>query len=194
MSVFNSKKFLGSRVGTPLFAIIALVTFFFALPIGAENNIQAIKGQTLYTQFSLYYEENCHRTTNYRKGVLVPINTAVKFIKVSGESIFITLPNQQTLEIKNIKNYSGEAIDKIFSRTLASNPVDLSVFTDDERKSILAGEVQRGMRKSAVIAALGYPPKHKTPTLESNQWQYWSNRFNTFIVYFENGKVSQVQD
>jgi len=194
MSVFNSKKILCLRMATLSFAAIWLITLFFALPIDAENSIQAIKGQTFYTQFSLYYEKNCYRTTNYRKGVLVPINTEVKFIRVSGESIFITLPNRRTLEIANIKKYSGEEIDKIFSRSFALNPVDLSVFTNDEQKSILAGEVQLGMRKSAVIAALGYPPEHKTPTLESNQWQYWSNRFNTFIVCFENGKVSQVQD
>ncbi len=177
-----------------VFCILGLATLFTISPIYGANTMIAAKGDTFYTQFSLYYEKNCHQTTNYRKGVLVPINTAVKFIKISYRSIFVTLPNGQELEIRNIEQYSGETIDKIFSRTFAANPVDLSVFTKDERESILLGELKEGMRKNAVIAALGYPPKHKTPNLEIDQWQYWSNRFNTFIVYFENGKVSQIQD
>ncbi len=177
-----------------VFSMLWLAILLLSLPICTANTFQTAKGQMFYTQFSLYYEGSCHRTTNYRKGVLVPINTAVKLIKVIDESIFVTLPNGQELEIINIKQYSGEGIEKIFSRTFAINPVDLSVFTEDERESILLGEVTLGMRKTAVIAALGYPPKHKTPNLESDQWQYWNNRFNTFIVSFENGKVTQIQD
>jgi hypothetical protein len=48
------------------------------------------------------------------------------------------------------------------------------------------------MRKSAVIVALGYPPKHKTPSLEANQWRYWSSRFGSFLVHFQDDKVSQI--
>lgn len=50
------------------------------------------------------------------------------------------------------------------------------------------------MSKDAVLVAIGYPPITRTPTLESDDWTYWSNRFNTFIVYFENGKVSRIKD
>jgi hypothetical protein len=190
MSILLKKKSISLLV----FYVLGLIILFTALPICTANNIKAATGDTFYTQFSLYYERNCHQTTNYRKGILVPINTAVKFVKATDRSIFVTLPDSQELEIRNIEQYSGEGIDKIFSRTFAMNPVNLSVFTKDERESILLGEVKQGMRKTAVIAALGYPPKHKTPTLETDQWQYWNNRFNTFIVYFQNGKVSQVQD
>ena len=153
-----------------------------------------LKGQTLYTQITLFYENYCHVTTNYRKGVLVPVNTEVKFVKADGNDITVTLPDGHKLEIKNIETYSGEQIDGIFTRTFATNPVDLSKFTDDEEKSILLGEVITGMRKSAVIVALGYPPKHKTPNLQLDQWQYWHNRFSTFVVYFEKDKVTQIEN
>lgn len=49
------------------------------------------------------------------------------------------------------------------------------------------------MSKDAVIAALGYPPKHQTPTLKGNQWRYWRTLFKTFVVHFEDDKVDNIQ-
>jgi hypothetical protein len=38
---------------------------------------EAKSGETYYTQFSLYHDKHVHETTNYRRTVLVPINTPV---------------------------------------------------------------------------------------------------------------------
>jgi hypothetical protein len=154
----------------------------------------ATKGQTLYTQFSMYYEDLCHRTTNYRKGALVPVNTEVTFVKASSEVIIVKLPDGQNLTIENVPAFAGENIDGIFTRTFSTEKVDLTKFTDLERKMIANGEVAPGMTKAAVTVAIGYPPKHKTPTLDLNQWRYWRNRFKTFIVNFDDGKVSKIQN
>jgi hypothetical protein len=162
--------------------------------VGTNESVAFTAGTTLYTQFSLYYEKNCHITTNYRRGILVPVNTQVKLVKSTKKIIMVTLPDGQKLKIKNIPGFSGETIDGIFKRTFAVAPVNLSQFTETEKKAIMAGEVTNGMRKSAVIVAIGYPPKHKTPNLRANAWQYWQSRFDTFIVHFTNDKVTQIQD
>lgn len=151
------------------------------------------KGQTLYTKFTLYYEELRHRTTNYRKGIIVPVNTEVQFVKAKGDNIYVKLPSGQELNIENVEPFSGENLDGIFTRTFGTEKLDLSGFTEEERKAISLGEVQPGMRKSAVIVALGYPPKHKTPTLDSPEWRYWRNRFATFIVQFDGDKVLSIK-
>jgi hypothetical protein len=85
----------------------------------------ARKGETLFTQFSLYFEKGCHITTNYRRGSLLPVNTAVTFIKAGGNEITVTLPDGRRLVIDNVRDYSGEIIDGIFSRTFARTQVDL---------------------------------------------------------------------
>ncbi len=153
----------------------------------------ATKGQTLYTQFSLYQEDNLHRTTNYRKGVLVPANTEVTFVKATRNEIIVQLPGGNNLTLENVQGFSGENLDGIFARTFSTQKLDLSKFTEPERKSIALGEVKPGMTKAAVIVAIGYPPKHRTPSLEGDAWRYWLNRFATFVVHFENGKVSSVE-
>lgn len=49
-----------------------------------------------------------------------------------------------------------------------------------------------GMTKEAVAIAMGHPPAHETPSLESDQWMYWLHRFDRLRVDFENGKVSNI--
>ena len=71
---------------------------------------------------------------------------------------------------------------------------DLSRFSDQERALIRAGEVGVGMSREAVILALGYPPSHQTPSLQNQAWTYWRDRFRTFVVEFENGKVARIRE
>jgi hypothetical protein len=177
---------------------LILLTLFMATPSDASKikgpSATARKGDILYTQFSLFFERDCHVTTNYRRGGLLPVNTAVTFVKSSRNKIIVTLPGGRELTIENISDFSGENIDGIFSRTLSRAKVDLAQFTEAERAAIMDGKVAVGMRKGAVLVALGYPPRHKTPSLESNAWRYWSSRFGTFLVHFEDGKVVRVQN
>jgi hypothetical protein len=181
-----------------LLSITLLTVLFFNLSaISAVSKIDLIevpKDQILYTQHSLYYEKNQYLATNYLKGTLVPVNTEVKFIKVTKNSIEVILPDGQELIMENIRAYSGEAIDGFFKQHLADKPVDLSQFTAEEKKAIMEGQVKLGMSKSAVIKAIGYPPKHKTLSLQNNQWLYWQNRFGKMMVVFEKDKVIRVKN
>jgi predicted nucleotidyltransferase component of viral defense system len=180
-----------------VFALTAACGIFLApsqpLIAADTNTISAVKGDKLYTQFSLFYEKNVHRTTDYRTGTFVPINTEVTFIKANKNEIDVTLPDGTDLRIVNVEKYSGEKIVGILNRTLGKKAVDLSRFTKEEITSIQAGEVENGMSKDAVIASLGYPPKHETPTLNGNQWRYWRTIFTTFVVHFEDGKVVSIE-
>jgi hypothetical protein len=172
------------------------VAAFFGVGIqAAQKDVLAEKGEKLFTQFSLFYEKDHHITTNYRKGVLVPVNTEVEFVKATKKRITVKIPSYNvTVDFENEEGYSGQKIEGIFKRTFARRPVDLSGFSEAEKSSIKSGTVTAGMSKDAVIKAMGYPPHHKTPTLEMDQWRYWKNRFDTMLVIFENGKVSSIQD
>jgi len=54
--------------------------------------------------------------------------------------------------------------------------------------------VQIGMSKKAVLAAIGYPPQHQTPSLNGDTWTYWSSRTNRFAVIFKQDKVDHIVD
>jgi hypothetical protein len=49
------------------------------------------------------------------------------------------------------------------------------------------------MTKPQVIMSLGYPPTHRTASIDMNTWTYWTNRWITYQVQFgEDGKVSML--
>ena len=178
-------------------ALLFLWVFFpseEALAQNGSENEKAERRNCLYTQFSLFMEENVHKTTNYRKGTLVPVNTEVVLVNQDDDDIELRMNDGTKLDLENIEPFSGEKIDGIFRRTLAAKKVDLSLFSDVEKRAIMSGEVEVGMSRAAVLVALGYPPKHKTPSLQGNEWRYWRNRFNTFVVLFEGDKVKAIKD
>ncbi len=187
--IFKAHRFVQ---GLALAACLAAL-FLAPQPGLAKETITATKGETYYTQFTMCYEELRHLTTNYRKGVLVPVNTAVTFVKSSSSEIHVKLPAGGVLRLENVKEFSGEDIVGIFKRTLGKEKVNLDKFSAKERENILLGNIDVGMSKDAVIKAYGYPPKHQTPSLEGNAWRYWRNRFATSIVQFKDGAVSDIQ-
>ena len=161
---------------------------------GKKTAPLAQRGEKLYTQFSLFVLKHTHLTTNYRKGILVPINTEVEFISANKSVIEVRIPEYNLdVRIQNVEGFSGEKIDGIFARTLGREKVDLTNFTEVEQKSIKQGVAAVGMTKDATIKALGYPPHHRTPSLNLNEWRYWHNKFNTFLVVFDEGKVSGIK-
>ena len=62
------------------------------------------------------------------------------------------------------------------------------------QEAVKAGRVALGMTKEQVIAALGYPPAHATPSLDAVQWKYWYSTHGTYLVSWdESGQVSEVR-
>ena len=57
--------------------------------------------------------------------------------------------------------------------------------TQEEIDLIRSGVLDVGMSKPAVLLSWGYPPIHKTPTLEQQTWTYWTSRFNTVEISFD---------
>ncbi len=86
---------------------------------------------------------------------------------------------------------ASEYLKKITSE----EPVSYNHLSSVDQKGIKNGEVYRGMSKEGVMAALGYPAAHRTPSPDSDTWTYWTNRFNTIAVHFtDSGTVREVID
>lgn len=152
-------------------------------------------GSSYYTQFVIRYEKNTHVTTNYRRGAAVPLNTKVTLLKMTPKVIEVQLEKSPVpLLIKNIQKHTGDDIFQAFDKLFSANKLNLSRFNSLEKRQIKQGAVAKGMRKTAVVAAIGHPPITETMNLDADTWVYWSGRFNKFNVNFRNGKVSGIVD
>jgi hypothetical protein len=143
-------------------------------------------GGTYYTQFTLQYEKDLFRTTNYRRGLVLPINSEVTLRSMDSAEIVVDIKaSGRQLTVENVPKHTGETTKQAFDKLFGKSPVDLSKFTKQEREGILSGRAAVGMSREAVLAALGPPPAVGTPTLAANPWKYWNSRFTTFAVRFD---------
>jgi hypothetical protein len=50
------------------------------------------------------------------------------------------------------------------------------------------------MTREEVVMTIGYPPAHRTPSLDQPEWHYWKNRWDDYTVVFEGDRVARVAD
>jgi hypothetical protein len=148
------------------------------------------RGGTYYTRFSFRYEKGRYLATNYARGTLVPINTAVQVLGIGREEIVIRLVDtKQKVVIINIPKYTKKKSKELASIMFAARPVDLSGHSPEVVEKIKRGEVALGMTKKEVILARGFPPLHATRSLKADRWRYWSNRWSSAWYVFADGKL-----
>lgn len=153
---------------------------------------------TLYTQVGMWYEFNKRSkynqtvSTNYSVGMYIPPNSEIVLTDdYNSKGIFFTYQGDKVL-LQNIAKYSKVSVAELVARTFGPNKVNLSAFSKERREQIMSGKVEVGMSKEAVRISRGYPPAHMTPTLERDSWKFWENRWNTTLVNFKEGKVSEI--
>jgi hypothetical protein len=174
---------------------------------------EQVSGKTFYTTANIWYESKGIQidSTNYHMGAFLPIGTNVKIIEVYdgmtthenplGAPVFerfIRFEDEagHTYKLIFLSKHAREGMtvwDFFRQYFSENNPMgDGGAFwslTAEEQKSVLAGEITVGMSKTAVVMAYGYPPSHRTPSLQQDKWIYWVNWFKTRTVLFSDDKV-----
>ena len=88
-------------------------------------------------------------------------------------------------------NFTRADMATIARRMLSRKPVPIERFDKAAITAIKNGVLKIGMTKAQVIMARGYPPAHETPSLDLDTWKYWSSRFVTQSIVFENGVLDR---
>ncbi len=154
-----------------------------------EKEAAPVVGEQYYMRHCIRYEmEKPWETTNYwtDSSVLVPINTKVTLLSM-GKTMQIKIEKSgEIVTIENVRKFSQKDIAAIARNMLTRTPVPIEQFDEKMAKHIRNGILMLGMTKEQVVMTRGYPPGHKTPSLEVDAWTYWNNRFGTHLLVFEN--------
>jgi len=150
-----------------------------------------VVGQEYYTRHGFMYEKDEAVTTNYWRGTLVPINTKVTLVALQPKHLILRLPGGETVKIKNVENFSRRSMAECAHNLLTAQPVPIEKFDAATVSAIKEGVLKLGMTKEQVVMARGYPPGHKTPSLERDTWTYWSSRFVMQTIVFADGVLTR---
>ena len=167
---------------------------------------EQLGGKQFYTAVNIWHERNEIESTNYHKGGIIPFGTKVKIKAIDDganddllqgmpeQSIQFTTDRDKSYKIMFMRSQSksgttiGDLFKQYFSETDPKGEGGaFRALTTAEQSNVMAGEIEIGMSKAAVIMAYGYPPK--TPSLESNFWVYREER-KTRTVEFTDGRVT----
>lgn len=160
---------------------------------GEETLLTANK---IYTQTNLHPDEQRKRlySINYQQSGFIPRCTEVELLDVSKKKLIFKANNEEYQYLYHKASGSfDENIKKYFDTSCKKSK--LRKLTAIDKEGLEAGKVFKGMTKDGVILAIGYPPVHKTKSLEEKRWKYWTSRFGTLdIIFDKNNKVKKIID
>ena len=127
--------------------------------------------------------------------VVIPVGTKIQVTKKGRRGFVFTYDGgSKKVTFEYQKKRMGMSMDEYVELITSAKPVSYAKLSKQDRKGIADGKAYKGMTRKGVMAALGYPAAHRTPSLDANTWVYWANRFRTVGVDFnDQGKVSQVR-
>lgn len=121
---------------------------------------------------------------------ILPVNSAVEFGRYHRGLIVKNLADGRKIFFEYSERNMGMSVSQYIELIASPQKVKLNRLSIIDQKGIKEGKAYSGMTKNGVRIALGYPAAHKTPSLESNTWIYWRNRFKSMAVQFDdNHKV-----
>ena len=153
-----------------------------------------VAGGTYFTRVNFYQEEDLSYGTNYAVGSLVPVNTAVTVVSLKGDRLVLKVDAMgQKITVENIAKHTKKSGAEVASLLLSEKKTDLDALPKPLAAAITSGTLRRGMTKEQVLLTRGYPPSHKTPSLEGDSWLFWRNRFASDAVVFRDGVVVEAK-
>jgi hypothetical protein len=178
-------------------AVLALAMVFAPGVLAAKGDLE---GKELYIQSNIWFENPMKiNAINFHKGTILRAGTKVRIDKMTSRALkFVTLKNGLEYKILFSRKYfPGTKIDEYASWYFGpKNPLKSSVykgFSAVEKKGIKEGAVKKGMSKKAVLMAYGYPPQHRTRSIDLDTCSYWNNRIFRMEVRFDNNdRVAQI--
>lgn len=172
------------------FSQVALVAFmaFASAVVSADilpEKITPEEGKEYYTRYNFKYEKNRHVTTNYWRGIFVPINTKVTLISLKKKKSLKLDIDGQIVTFVNARKHTQRSISEIAAELLSPTKISLKKVNPKFRDDLESGILRRGMTKEEVLITRGYPPRHRTPSTKSREWIYWDNRFLSGALVFD---------
>lgn len=193
----NTEDLLGT--GRALERVLMRATLLFLLALTAIAGC----GRTRYqvaTQGPVYSLTNLHAdargrisSVNYSNGTLIPLCTPIQLGAINSRQARFTHAQTGQRFVYTMHRSARTPIDQQMARYFGTACPNVTAMSAEDQAGIQQGQVYQGMSKQGVIMAVGYPPEHRTPTLEQDTWRYWGARNRTYEVFFVNGFVSGIR-
>lgn len=178
-------------------SVLPIALAFFCIAPASAAEIKA--GDKLQTLSVLHPDEAKRevQTINYQLPGRIPVCSDVTVKKINKKAMVFEY-NEKEYEFVWEKHTKSAGISLQEAAQAYFGPkcdeAKIKSLSKIDQDGIAAGRAQVGMTRQGVLYAMGRPPFHANPSLDSSEWMYWRNRFGKTAVQFdESGKVTNVR-
>ena len=134
---------------------------------------------------------------NYQLPSMLPMCSKIVIEDIGKKEIEFTYQGVEYSYLwdKHTKN-AGESLAENFKQFFGDKCDQAKVdgLSELDQAGVKSGIPKVGMSKTGILFAMGRPPIHATPSLESNTWMYWLNKWKRQAIEFdEKGMVKEVR-
>jgi len=159
-------------------------------PAGAAAAPSQLSG---YTCCNLHYENDWISDANWSAMPMIPAGASIRVNDYGRNRVHVEIDGRK---MRLGLDYGRQEPLEQWARKLIVQDDPRRKIADwpaPVRDAVRAGKVAIGMSKEQVIVAIGYPPMHQTPSLQSPQWKYWHTGFGSYLVSWDSaGRLKDV--
>jgi hypothetical protein len=128
-------------------------------------------------------------------GPMLTAGTRVEVVKIGSSAVAFRPVDSQAVYTVSFSYGRKQLTPTQYFRNilLTSNPMDS--IQDVSRRiadAIRDGQLIQGMTKQQALMARSYPPAHRTPSLEADEWIYYETPGFVDRVVFSDGKIQSI--
>jgi hypothetical protein len=138
-----------------------------------------------YTCCNLHHDKDWISDANWRNLPMIPAGAKIKVLDYGMNRVHVEIDGKP-MRIGQDYGRREETLEKFAAKLVVrNNPRGrIDRYPDKLRAAIRQGRVIPGMTREQVIVAVGYPPTHKTPSLDSTVWNHWGSRAGRYEVHW----------
>src|SRR5579862_488386 len=174
--------------------VLGIMAMAGCKPALSPQVLQSYQARTLYTCCNIHSETGFIYDANYCVGTLIPFGSPAKVESAERKTVTFDAGGTK-LHVQQYYTEQQQSFQQFLDKLLVPDDPKLTAahFPRAVQAAIKDGRVEKGMTREQVLMSLGYPPMHRTPSLDATTWTYWYNSWVTYDVAFgDDGLVSQV--
>ena len=196
---------LASRVCRSWGVVALFGLALLAAGAGCKSGGAAGGPKGFYNRYNIHVVEQNGRRSRFKASYLnltepkaghriIPINTLLVVSRNRGGYFLKLQDDGSMISFDYDPRAAKMPFDAYIKLITSPEPVPTDQFGEMDLKGIKDGQAAVGMTRAGVMAALGYPAAHKTPSLDAKTFTYWKDERRSLMVEFDDqGIVTAVK-
>lgn len=146
-----------------------------------------------YTCCNLHFDKDRISDVNWTHAPMILAGAPIRVLSYGTNEANVEIDGKPFV-IAHEYGRKQESVEQFVRKIVVpTNPAQkIATWPESVRNAVRAGTVVNGMTREQVIVSVGYPPTHRTPSLDAPVWNHWQSRAGRFEVYWgADGKVER---